>query len=505
MTWSMRMAVPVSVLTLALAGATLPVWGRDKEPLRLVEIKDRPGKELFKAAYGKDGRLGMFYDVDGDGRQEFVSLNRDNGVLELAVLDLSADRERLHVVAGEGSPAGLATVNLDDDARLEFIVASGSRAQENLKKGLILFASTIGAMYWVNVQFAAGANVAWYMIVVPPVNTDLYDIAAFDDDGSPLWRRDFRSGDAAGKWGNTRFQSVVPDPGGAGGTILITDDRQNALIGISTKDGTTRWKRPVTGGAKPSSLRFNPLVDGDRLLPVLYAPEGIIIIDPATGEPVLEKATERRISTLPSYRVLGQDGAKGFLVFGEGSDELRMISLESGEVMWSHTMEKVRDVLPLPDGRRFIAVWKHGIEILDAGGKVLLDRPAPDKIKTVFSPVYRDLNGDGVTEFVFVSGKKIICWNPETDEVLWRTGMGGLVGGANPVGLYDAFYDLDGDGWLDVPVRKGSGSGFWLSGKTGEELASVGNGSNVPVVGDWDGDGKPEVFWYKKWYEVEAR
>ena len=80
--------------------------------------------------------------------------------------------------------------------------------------------------------------------------------------------------------------------------------------------------------------------------------------------------------------------------------------------------------------------------------------------------------------------------------------MGGFVGGANPTQMYDAFYDIDGDGWLDIPARKGSGTGRWLSGNTGEILAEVGNGSNMPMVGDWDGNGRMEIFWYKTWYEV---
>jgi hypothetical protein len=82
--------------------------------------------------------------------------------------------------------------------------------------------------------------------------------------------------------------------------------------------------------------------------------------------------------------------------------------------------------------------------------------------------------------------------------------MGGFVGGANPTQLYDAFYDIDGDGWLDIPARKGSGKGRWLSGNTGEILAEVGNGSTVPMLGDWDGNGRLEMFWYKNWYEVSV-
>jgi len=505
MSWEPRVSMPAITLGVCMMGAALPSWSDGKEPLQLVKLDARPGKELLKAAYGKDGRLGMFHDIDGDAHVEFVSLNPNGDVLELTVLELDEDRESVHVAVGEGSPAGLIAVNLDEDRKLEFIVGYGSRAQENLKKGLIMFASTLGAMAGVYAQFQAGAGVAWYLVVVPGVGTDLYDVAAFDDNGTRLWHRDLQAGQAAGTWGNTRFQSMLPGKGGSGGVVLLTDDKQQALIGLSEKDGTTLWSRPLGGDIRASKLRFNALVDDTRLLPVLHAPEGILILDPQTGKPILEKAIVGGIGALPCLRIFGQGDAKGFLVLGEKGDELRMVSLNSGETLWSHTMDKIRDVIPISDGSRILAVWKEGIKIFDPGGRILLNRPAPDKIKTVFSPVYQDLNGDGMMEFVFVSGKRIVCWDPEADKVLWTAGLGGFVGGVNPVGLYDAFYDLDRDGWLDVPARKGSGSGLLLSGKSGEELASVMNGSNIPVIGDWDEDGKAEVFWWKDWYEVEPR
>jgi hypothetical protein len=80
-----------------------------------------------------------------------------------------------------------------------------------------------------------------------------------------------------------------------------------------------------------------------------------------------------------------------------------------------------------------------------------------------------------------------------------------MVGAASPIGLHDAFYDLDGDGWLDIPGNKSSGAGVWLSGKSGEMLANVGAGFSPPVTGDWNGDGNPEVFWVNGWFEVVAR
>jgi hypothetical protein len=86
----------------------------------------------------------------------------------------------------------------------------------------------------------------------------------------------------------------------------------------------------------------------------------------------------------------------------------------------------------------------------------------------------------------------------------WTAGLGGFVGGANPIEIFDAFHDIDGDGWLDVPAKKGSGAGQWLSGDSGEVLVSVGAGATTPILGDWDGNGRLEMFWYKTWYEVSA-
>jgi hypothetical protein len=107
-------------------------------------------------------------------------------------------------------------------------------------------------------------------------------------------------------------------------------------------------------------------------------------------------------------------------------------------------------------------------------------------------------------ELLFVSDKKsIIAWRPEGDQHLWTgSASSGMLGAANPAQIYDSFFDLDGDGWLDVPARKPSGAGVWLSGRTGEDLAAVGNGTTDPIVGDFDNNGVTEVFWAKKWFEI---
>jgi len=171
--------------------------------------------------------------------------------------------------------------------------------------------------------------------------------------------------------------------------------------------------------------------------------------------------------------------------------------------LWSTAAsDKVIEVVPLPDGDRFILVSADGVQLMNTGGDVLARYAAPEKIKAKYPPVYRDLDDDGEMELVFVSGKKFICWQPATNRVLWEESMFGIVGGAHAVRLYDAFHDLDEDGWLDIPGAKGGGTGRWLSGRTGETLAEVGNGSVPPIIGDWDANGLTEIFWFKTWYEV---
>ncbi|MGA8203518.1 MAG: hypothetical protein WB812_03310, partial [Woeseiaceae bacterium] len=99
----------------------------DDFPIVLDELKQREGKALFKATWGRGGRLGTFYDVDADGQQEFIALDRDRNSLSLQLFQIDDTGSRFQVPVGEGYAAGLVPVNLDDDPALEFIVGAGDR------------------------------------------------------------------------------------------------------------------------------------------------------------------------------------------------------------------------------------------------------------------------------------------------------------------------------------------------------------------------------------------
>lgn len=499
----MRRLAYCAITALLTTGVAYPIVvnAKDDDPIPLTEIRDRPGKSLLKAAYGRGGRLGAFYDVDADGHLEFVSLERDGKTLELSVLQVDRDEYSLQLTVGSGVPAGLIAVNLDEDAELEFIVAHGERL-EGLKKGLIIFASAVvGAFAAVPV----GGSVYLVPVLRPNSATDLYNLDAFDDDGTPLWHRDLKAEAAAGEtWDETRFQWVVPYADASGASILISDDGRQELIALSAEDGRTLWSQRLLGDYPASKRNYSYLLDRKRMLPVLFSPGEMLVLDPVTGAAIFDGAIENGVGELPSWQVFRIGDEQGFLVLGEKRTELRMISLNSGRALWSHSSDEVLEILPLAESEQFIAVWEDRIGIFDASGKRLAEHTAPDKIKTKFSPVYRDLNADGNMEFVFVSGKKILCWNLATDQLRWTAGLGGMLGGANPIEIFDAFYDIDGDGWLDVPAKKGSGEGHWLSGNTGEVLISGIAGATTPILGDWDDNGRLEMFWYKTWYEIGA-
>lgn len=336
-------------------------------------------------------------------------------------------------------------------------------------------------------------------VLVPGSATDLKTVMAVDDDGSIMWQREFPDD---GNWDETRFKWVVPETDGSGATILVTDDEQHVLLGLSAEDGRTRWTYALQGKEKASKRTYTSLIDSDRMLPVLFSPGRVLVLDPDSGRAEFDGELQRRVSEFPSWHLFRVEEERRFLAFGEDRGELSMVSLDTGEVSWTQQSDEIIDVMPLPNGDSFITVMEKRIAFINGSGDVVAEHKAPDKIKAKFPPVYRDLNNDGQMEFIFVSGKNILCWELGTDSLRWETKMGGFVGGANPTQLYDAFHDIDGDGWLDIPARKGSGSGRWLSGDTGEILAEVGNGTTVPMVGDWDGNGRLEIFWGKTWYEV---
>ena len=148
-----------------------------------------------------------------------------------------------------------------------------------------------------------------------------------------------------------------------------------------------------------------------------------------------------------------------------------------------------------------------GFSVLDVNGNFAWDGPATDKIiswstfQTSEKPIYGDWNGDGKTKVgVYNNGTWLLDYNgngvwdgPTVDKAIyWSTGqstdvpvMGDWNGdGRTKIGIYNNgtwILDYNGNGvWEGPGIDK---TIYWSTAQAGE----------VPVVGDWNGDGKAKI------------
>ena len=151
-----------------------------------------------------------------------------------------------------------------------------------------------------------------------------------------------------------------------------------------------------------------------------------------------------------------------------------------------------------------------GFSVLDANGNFAWDGTTTDKLiswstfQTSEKPIYGDWNGDGKTKVgVYNNGTWLLDYNgngvwdgPTIDKAIyWSTGqstdvpvMGDWNGdGRTKIGIYNNgtwILDYNGNGvWEGPGVDK---TIYWSTGQAGE----------VPVVGDWNGDGKTKIGIY---------
>jgi hypothetical protein len=168
------------------------------------------------------------------------------------------------------------------------------------------------------------------------------------------------------------------------------------------------------------------------------------------------------------------------------------------------------------DGITKIGVFRNGAWYLDFNGNGQWD-PAIDTIVTAGSfglpddiPITGDWNGDGITNIgVFRNGAWYLDingnyqWDPGVD-LVFRAGSFGLPGDIPVTG------DWNGDGLTNIGVFR---NGAWYLDATGNgnwdpgadliiRAGSFGLPDDIPVTGDWNGDGLTDVGVFRNgaWY-----
>ena len=160
------------------------------------------------------------------------------------------------------------------------------------------------------------------------------------------------------------------------------------------------------------------------------------------------------------------------------------------------------------DGKQKVGVYANGTWLLDYNGNGVWDGPTVDRAiswttgQSSEVPVMGDWNGDGRTKVgVFNNGVWILDYNgnglwegPSVDRTIgWSTGVAGEV---PMVG------DWNGDGKTKIGIY---GNGTWILDYNGnyawdgtgiDKLISFGGAGYTPVVGDWNGSGWTKIGAY---------
>ena len=274
--------------------------------------------------------------------------------------------------------------------------------------------------------------------------------------------------------------------------LAVTNLGAGALIVLlGNGDGTFQTAMSYGVGTTPKSVTvgdFNG--DGKLDLAVVNYASNNVSIHYGNGNGTFRTAMTYGVGTHPIGLAVGDFNGDGRLDLAETNYDDGSVGILLG--------------VSRPDN---IGTAYGGYSALDANGNFAWDGTTTDKLISWSTgqagevPIYGDWNGDGRTKAgVFLNGTWILDYNgngvwdgPTVDKVFsWSTGQPSEV----PV-----FGDWNGDGRIKAGIFNNgtwildyNGNGLWEGPGVDKTIYwSMGQTGEVPVIGDWNGDGKTKI------------
>lgn len=299
-----------------------------------------------------------------------------------------------------------------------------------------------------------------------------------------------------------QMPSYSPD----GSRIVFVSDRDgNQEIYVMNADGTnqTRLTNDSAWDYKPS---FSP--DGSKIIFIRWSALRNIYIMNADGSNQAALPVELGYYANPSY---SPDGTKIIFGFGTSTMEERTYTVNADGSVRA-LLSNLRQASYSPDGRQIISscclvsplpsIYKFNA---DGGGEQRLtnggndSQPVWQPLRPQAQPVLFDFTGDGRADIsVFRPSNGYWYVSRGSNAQFDATQFGSQTDLIAPA-------DYDGDGKTDLAVFRPNGLGdptkayfFMLQSSNNTfRYEQFGNNADVPVSGDWDGDGKSDLAVYR--------
>ena len=308
------------------------------------------------------------------------------------------------------------------------------------------------------------------------------------------------------------------------------------------KDG---WEVTFEGLGSSSSPKATDL-NGDGVLDIIIGAGGkeftatefgVIALNGIDGSLLWKVATRNQVIGTPLLFDFNKDGIKDVLIGGR-SGILNLIDGITGGIIWNFidddpTYDIISDISFLNfynvqltpdinhDGEQDILAsfggytkacptcldrpGGHLLLISSENGKEILRMPMPDKKEIYMSPILVDLkDGEGLRVIFGTGGERIgghLYTIKFDDLVKLRYNKVSVLMSDDEKGFIapPVIIDIDDDGVLDIIINSVNGKISCISGQTKRELWNqiLGDGFEgyaMSSVGDYDGDGKMEIF-----------